>query len=264
MATFLTMSGTPLSNNILLVVGNTLKFKIEGTLKELVPFNLISTAPLILAATHVNVRIKANSEVFTMKALASGLAGFSAVNSKGIIAGPIAVKIRVRLQLPDATTEAGAMARLILAEVPTPFSVGYKLKDAETGMQWIRIVIENRLKAASGRFGSAGAKTRIDVMKSPGQFKGFSNYPNIDASQAGTIQDVLDTANDGTNANSNDFFNHVTAAINVLSKPAIKDPATEKPWSNGLLGWRTAGASSPGGDFVKFKTFAGQDFYTVK
>jgi hypothetical protein len=129
-----------------------------------------------------------------MKALASGLAGFSAVNSKGIIAGPIAVKIRVRLQLPDATTEAGAMARLILAEVPTPFSVGYKLKDAETGMQWIRLVIENRLKAASGRFGSAGAKTRIDVMKSTGQFKGFSNYPNRLLSKPRHLKYVLQYA----------------------------------------------------------------------
>lgn len=259
MATFRRMDDTPLPANMLLVVDNVLKFKLTGTPKELVPFDLTSTAPLILALTSAKPNVKANFEVFTMKALAPGLAGFTAVNNKGATAGPVFVKVRARLQLPDAATEAGAMARLILAEAPTPFASGYKEEDAKTGMQWMRLVVENRLKMASARVGSAGAKSRTDVIKSPGQFKGFSAYPDIGEKQATNIQDILNTANDGTNAHNEKFSKHVSMAIKALSEPLIKDPCPTK-----LLGWRTAGASSPGGDFVLFKTFAGQDFYTVK
>jgi hypothetical protein len=259
MATFQNMSGDPLPNKLELVVGNAFKFKLIGTPKELVPFELTSSAPLILAVIHSDAREKANFEIFTVKALKAGLAGLSAVNKQGVVTSPLFVKIRDRLQLPDAATEAGAMARLILAEAPTPFASGFKQADAKTGMQWMRLVVENRLKMASARVGSAGAKTLTDVIKSPGQFKGFNAYPEIGEKQAKNIQDILDTANDGSNENNGKFSKHVVAALSALNEPLIKDPCPTK-----LLGWRTAGASSPGGDFVLFKTFAGQDFYTVK
>jgi hypothetical protein len=248
MATFRRMDDKPLPINMVLVVDNILKFKLVGTPKELVPFDLTSNAPLILALTSAKPNVKANFEVFTMKALAPGLAGFTAVNKNGDSVGPVFVKVRERLQLPDAATEAGAIARLLLAEAPTPFASGYKEDDAKIGMQWMRLVV-----------GSAGAKSRTDVIKSPGQFKGFSDYPDIGKKQADNIQDILNTANDGTNLHNEKFFKHVSMAMKALGEPLIKDPCPTK-----LLGWRTAGASSPGGDFDLFKTFAGQDFYTVK
>jgi hypothetical protein len=37
----------------------------------------------------------------------------------------------------------------------------------------------------------------------------------------------------------------------------------DNPCPTGLYGWRTAGASSPGKNYVKFKTQGGQDFYTL-
>jgi hypothetical protein len=120
-------------------------------------------------------------------------------------------------------------------------------------------VVQNRFNITSARFGSAGAKNLTDVIKSPWQFKGFSAYPAISEKQAKNIQDILDTANDGSNENNGKFSKHLAAVLSVLNELLIKAPCPTK-----LLGWRAAGASSPGGDFVLFKTFAGQDFYKVK
>jgi hypothetical protein len=52
MATFQNMSGDRLPNKLELVVGNAFKFKLIGTPKELAPFDLSSSTPLILSVIH--------------------------------------------------------------------------------------------------------------------------------------------------------------------------------------------------------------------
>jgi hypothetical protein len=53
------------------------------------------------------------------------------------------------------------------------------------------------------------------VIRSPGQFEGFGQYPNVGVKQAKNIQDVLDIGNDGTRPTRRQFYDHVSAASEV-------------------------------------------------
>lgn len=183
---------------------------------------------------------------------------FQAQNARGIKAGPISVTIKQPLTLPTANADQLALIKLLLSEAPSPFSAIYNASTSKTGLQWMRLVVQNRLSMKSGVVGSKGATSIIDVIKSPGQFEGFEKYPVIGNKQRGNLEDILDIANTGTHPKQQLFYDHVSAAIAAATEPAIVDPCTTK-----LLSWRTAGASSPGGDFKLYKSFSGQDFYTI-
>ncbi len=259
MATFQTLNNAALSGNLTLFVGNTLTFKLIPGPKELVPFKLALSMPNVVKLIKDDVRAKANFQIYTLKALSEGRSSVAADNGKGAKAGPIFVTVKAMLTLPAADSDAGALTRLLLAEAPSPYAEGYSESTFKTGMHWMRRVVDNRLAMASSQVGSAGAKTRIDVIKSPGQFKGFGSYPTIAADQLKNIQAILAIANDGAHPKQDVFYKHVAAAINVPTEALIQDPCPTR-----LLGWRTAGASGPGGSFSLYKSFSGQDFYTIK
>ncbi len=264
MATFQTSANTALPNQLTLIVDNVLKFKVIPARGELVPFTLSITPSTSLTLVDQDVRTGANFQIYTVKAARVGTAQFSAQNAKGVKVGPVSVTIKAAIKLP---TSGGALAltQLLLAESPSPYAVGYNATTAKTGMHWMRRVIQNRLDMKSLSVGSAGAKSIIDVMKAEGQFKGFEDYPTIAKAQRDTIEDILAIANDGTHPKQKLFYDHVNAAIAVPTESLIVDPAaTKDPGTTKLLvSWRTAGASSPGSGFKLFRTFAGQDFYTL-
>lgn len=258
MAGFQTMSGSALPGAMTLFVGNVLKAKIVPAQGELVPFevSLAPAGPVSLARN--DPRPQPNFQLLELKAEAAGVVTLSAENAKKVKAGPIEITVKERLELPSAITEEGALVRLLLAEAPSPFAAGYSALTAKSGMEWMELVIANRLDLKSALVGSAGAKTYFDVIKAPRQFEGFSGYPTLGSKQAKNIQDIVDIANDGTHPKQKLFEAHVRAAIEVSGKGTITDPCPTR-----LLGWRTAGASGPGGDFTLFQSFAGQDFYTI-
>jgi len=258
MATFQSMSGTALPGAMTLFVGNVLKAKIVPGQGELVPFEVSLEPAGSVSLAKNDPRPQPNFQLLELKAEAAGNATLLAENAKKVKAGPIEIAVKERLELPAAITEAGALVRLLLAEAPSPFAAGYSALTAKSGMEWMELVIANRLDMKSALVGSAGAQTYFDVIKAPRQFEGFAGYPTLGSKQAGNIQDIVDIANDGTHPKQKQFEAHVRAAIEVAGKGTITDPCPTR-----LLGWRTGGASGPGGEFVLFRSFAGQDFYTI-
>jgi len=258
MASFQTMSGGALPAAMTLFVGNVLKAKIVPGTGELVPFELSLDPPGSVSLQKNDPRPQPNFQLLELKATAAGVATLTAENAKKAKAGPVEITVKEKLELPSAITEEGALVRLLLAEAPSPFAAGYSALTAKSGMEWMELVISNRLDLKSAQVGSAGAQTYFDVIKAPRQFEGFSGYPTLGAKQANNIQDIIDIANDGTHPKQKLFEAHVRAAIEVAGKGTVTDPCPTR-----LLGWRTAGASGPGGEFTLFRSFAGQDFYTI-
>jgi len=258
MAAFQTMTGANLPGTMTLFVDNVLKAKIVPGAGELVPFKVTVSPEGVLSTVKDDPRPQPNFQVLEFKADAAGTVSVSAENAKGVKVGPLAITVKEKLVLPSAITDQGALVRLLLAEAPSPFAAGYSSLRAKSGMEWMELVVQNRLDLKSALVGSAGAQTFIDVIKAPHQFEGFSGYPTIGTKQQRNIDEIVAIANDGTHPKQKQFFDHVTAAIEVSGKGTITDPCPTK-----LLSWRTAGASGPGGTFVLYQSFAGQDFYTI-
>ncbi len=163
------------------------------------------------------------------------------------------------IALDSKTTEAGAEERLLMAECKGPSFPHYALTSATECMQLMDLVLWNRLNNNPGQFMAKHAKTIIDIIKAPGQFAGFQNYPNISSGITTNLQAMINIANKPSDPRSSDFEDFIQAAIDVATQPTISDP------SGGIaVAWRTAGASSPGSNFVKFKTIGGNDFYRLK
>jgi hypothetical protein len=159
--------------------------------------------------------------------------------------------------LPDKNEIAGCETRLLLAECRSPAYAIYTLADAKLAMQYMDKVLYNRL-ADPKPYGAAGAKTIADIVRAKGQFAGFQNYPNYDTAIASRIQATLDIANNSKDKRQAAYADFINAAIAISKGTPITDPSPGK-----LTGWRTAGASAPGGSFKFFKTLMGNDFYYV-
>ncbi|HEY0790670.1 MAG TPA: hypothetical protein VGD78_06355 [Chthoniobacterales bacterium] len=161
------------------------------------------------------------------------------------------------ITLPPKNDDDGVEVRLLLAECRGPSFNSYTLSDATTSMQLMDRVLWNRFNNPS-RFGAKGAKFLADVIKAPGQFAGFQNYPNYDHGIANRIQAMLNIANSSKDKRSPDFADFLNAAITVSNDPSIQDP------SPGILAsWRTKGSSSPGSNFKLHTTVLGNDFYFI-
>jgi hypothetical protein len=164
------------------------------------------------------------------------------------------------LALPAENTDAGLLARVLLAEVRSPAKKSYDATAAKTSMQWMRIVIENRLKDP-GRFGAKGATDIKQIIRAKGQFRGFEDYPKLAAGVKATIKDILKTANEDGHPLQDKYRQHVQDAIDVASATsALQDPSP-----NGLIGWRTEDSGDPGGDFIDYDIpKMGNQFYQWK
>lgn len=162
-----------------------------------------------------------------------------------------------KLVLPPKNDVDGLEARVLLAECRTPAFSSYTLNDAKECMRLMDRVLWNRV-AHPRLFGLKSDSSLLDVVKAPGQFAGFSSYPNYDASIVQRIQDMLEIANSTKDKRSGSYRSHVEAAISISDKLSITEP------SPGILAsWRTAGASSPGSKFTLHATVLGNDFYYI-
>jgi len=222
---------------------------------------ILATKPMVVTASIVAL-FNGPKGIWTvdLKAKTIGSSEIQAKLSNKPVA-KLAVTVEEKIQLPAATTEEGLLVRLFLAESRTPSESGYNASEAKTGMQWMRLVVENRLKNNPKQFGAPGAKKILDIVKAKGQFHGFENYPNLSAAQQSRINDIVNIANKDNDTRQEKFAAFLSSALEVAkSKSAIKDPC-----QTGLYGWRTAGRGSPGGRFVEYKTpMSGNQFYTLK
>lgn len=162
------------------------------------------------------------------------------------------------IHLPPKGSVVGAETRVLLAECRTPAFSGFNLKDATKCMQMMDLVLWNRLNNKPAQFGAPGAKSLTDIIKAPGQFAGFENYPNYDPVIVRRIQSMVNIANNSKDSRNEDFFNFIKAAVDVAESPTIADP------SPGILAsWRTKGAGSPGSKFKEFETILGNTFFSI-
>jgi len=89
--------------------------------------------------------------------------------------------------------------------------------------------------------------------------QGFKDYPDLGGEQKRTIDSVRERANIGTDRKFLQYRSYMKNAISVAQREKVGiDPCPTK-----LYAWVKADSRSPGSNFVKFQTFAGQDFYTL-
>ncbi|EHK64163.1 hypothetical protein [Achromobacter arsenitoxydans] len=177
------------------------------------------------------------------------------------------VKVVPGLKLPSEGTEAGLLARLLIAEAVSPDDERYAgQSDALESMMWIKRVLQNRLSAGAQHFSLKPAslnpkaiRNLVDVVRIPGQVAFFKNYPVLPSELTRRINRTLSIANDATDGRYQRYRLFVKAAIEVAqSTEAVADPC-----ATGLYAWRTHLSASPGPNFVFFQTKGGQDFYTL-
>jgi hypothetical protein len=132
--------------------------------------------------------------------------------------------------------------------------------EAREAMQWMVIVLRNRLKLGAQHF-SAGRETATlrGLITAPNQVEGFRDYPTIARQPLVTINGMVDIANDGTHLNHAMYRTYLRS---VLTVAAGRDVGVD-PCPSGLYAWRTQDDASPGRNFAKFTTKGGQDFYTL-
>ena len=158
------------------------------------------------------------------------------------------------VKLPPETLDEGLEARLLLAEVRGPLQAGYNLADATTAMQWMHIILQNRM-ADPKPFG-ASQGTLVSVVTAPGQFAGFERYPRVGQAILTNLNTLLRIANAKNNRQASVCESHLEAAVATAKAKNLVDPSPGR-----LLAWRTAGATSPGKDFILFRRFLFNDYY---
>jgi hypothetical protein len=166
--------------------------------------------------------------------------------------------------LPSRMTEKGAVARLLMAEAMDPSNPSYVETASLKSMQWMKVVLENRLSHNPAQFLAPHAKTLTDIIKAPGQFAGFQHYPNYSTELVNRLQSMIDIANRPKDPRGVAYTIFIRNCLSVTSAPPISDPSlADDPKSLGLAAWRSSGAAPPGGKFSKYRDLAGNTFYKL-
>ena len=115
-------------------------------------------------------------------------------------------------------------------------------------MQWMRLVLVNRLQHNPAQFAAKGATSITDIVRAKGQIQAFGDYPDIGVDQRARIENVIAVANDDNDPRQNAFAAFVNTAIKVATDPVVPDPTGPDSF---LSGWMTVGYS-PGDNSIKF------------
>lgn len=264
MATFQLSDGT-LTSSITLHLGGTKPLRLSGLgpdKKTLTP-KIVGTAVASIVGSPVAA--KGDATVFKVRGAVLGTAQVAGLIQSGTQIGkpgvaPLQVRVIAPLALPASTLVAGGVARLLLIESQSPW---YKTSDntaTATSMQWMRLVLENRLANSPAQFGAAGATSLLDIIRANNQFQGFSGYPNLSSDFNKKLSEMVTIANDDSHPYQERFIGFINNAVGAATSPkAIADPSP-----TGLYGWRTTGSGSPGARFVEYAKVGGNTFYTLK
>src|ERR1700733_2049146 len=105
------------------------------------------------------------------------------------------------IQLPDITTDAGIVSRLIIAECENPGYSDYNEADGQLSFRMMQATVYNRLNNNPTQFGAPNAKTVADIITAPNQFQGFSitnGTITLSDPVSSRIDAVMSNANAGT------------------------------------------------------------------
>lgn len=164
-------------------------------------------------------------------------------------------------QLDPASTDAGAMERLLLLETADPSNPHYNRVDSLKAMRWMKQVIDNRLAAPrKSRFGEpADATTETEMIAVGNQFAGFGDYPKLGAGLDAKLNILTSLATATKDSRAAKYAGFVADAITAATEAA---PPPDARVAN-LAAWRTAGSGSPGGDFKLVASLQGNTFYSA-
>lgn len=225
-----------------------------------------------------NINIKANQINEAVNVKAYGPIGDVEANCENTspCVPTLVIKIVDKIALPPENTEAGIVARLLLAESVSPAD-GENYGDGTTVLQTMslmRVVLENRVKAAQK---SQGLRSYVACNPATDnfrgvifahkcgkseliQFAGFKTNGQIDSVVVNRINDILKFANTGTHSDFSLYRKHVEEAIKIASGPNLSSAPIS---SSSLLYWRTTERASPTPVANFHSTQGGQDFYTL-
>ncbi|HEY3744031.1 MAG TPA: hypothetical protein VGL53_29505 [Bryobacteraceae bacterium] len=259
MAQFQHMNDTKVDSPIVTVTGSTVNLKVIPGAKEALP--TITASPVTVAKVmNVKPHVRADFSTFELLAVAKGSATLVATDAtKKNVTGPIDITVEDPVSLPSDATDEGLLARLFIAEVPSPEDKRYNLADAKTSMIWMRVVVENRLKKPDVKWASAGAKSLQDVIRAPVQFEGFPSYPTLIKRIRDLIADTISIANNGNDTRRAEYKAFVDAALEVAAMKSVTDPSPK-----GLFWWMTSGMGTPGNDAEVFMRKLGNTFFSPK
>lgn len=250
-----TLGGRDVTSPILLVTGGSRRFKILPVAPERLPFTISRTRLPLVEVERVDNRVGPNFATFSLRATGAGDTEIQIGAASGGTPIKLGVRVIAPVALPDESTDVGMLTRLFLAENEAP-GAGYSATDAAETMTLMHVVLLNRLRRPDGRWASAGARSLRDVVRAPGQFRGFENYPTIAAATQSTIDGLLRIANDANNPLLPAMRAHIALAIAQAAERAPADPTR-----TGLFWWRTENSGSPGTGVVRFKTVGGNTFW---
>jgi hypothetical protein len=225
---------------------------------------LVSSSDSAVIAGHLKGLFNGPDGIWTF-GFASGIAGTATLNvtiPEKICVVTLPVHVIAKTLLPDPDTEVGLLVRLFLSENRNPSWQFYNLADAKKSMQWMRLVLMNRLNHNPKQFGAPGAQSITDIVKAKRQFQGFESYPALGPDQQTHINGVVSVANDDNHPDQCDYADFLNAAIEAATGPLPEDPLGDGGF---LAGWMTTGFS-PGGSYTKFgdPVMANQFFLLTK
>jgi hypothetical protein len=269
--------GHDVSGPITLVEGNTLKLKLDGVKAagKALRYEVSSDgAPCPLQVTTnaksnqleqivtIHVTQCVSQSHYTVRAV---LPKGAKTNGAALPVTPLQIEIVPKIVLPPLETDAGLIARLLLAEAQSPLKDGYGNGAAvREAMDLMRQVLDSRVYASSTKLGHLinlvpkGASLR-EIIFAPRQVEGFKGG-NISGNAKKNIDDFKKIMNDGADGDFKKVRAHVEYAIKVAKRqPSLPSRITE----NTLTHWRTQGSGKPTNNAVLFRKIAGQEFWTL-
>jgi hypothetical protein len=256
MAQLQTMAGRPVMPPVNLIQGGTMPLKLIPGPGERLPLTVTTVASGTAQIEALNNRTVPNFTTFTLRGGIPGQTMLNVRSANGTVTPPIAIRVIAAIALPIASTNAGVLTRLFLAETLAPGQPGVNATTSTDAMTLMRVVLENRLATPSGRWSSANARSMADVVRAPNQFEGFSSYPSLSPDVNKLIADMLRIANDASDARQGSIRAHVERAIAIASGPRPADPTP-----TGLYWWKTEGSKPPGTGITIYRTVLGNTFY---
>jgi hypothetical protein len=228
--------------------GSCLQIKTKTPAGQLEQIIYINVGPCV-SQTHFTVRATLPKDAKT--------------NGKALPVIPLEIKVVPEIVLPEATTDAGLIARVLLSEALGPEMPGYKGgATSRESMDLMRQVLDNRLYAAKTKLAYAVNLTKQDglysVVTAPKQIDGFEG--GISENTENRVQKIIGNANNGTYRKFKEIRAHVEYALKVAKRqPSLPSRIT----ASTLTHWRTNATGAPTGNSVKSIKVGGQQFWTL-
>lgn len=169
------------------------------------------------------------------------------------------------ITLPDPYTDRGLLCRLLLVNSIPPSNIRYNEQNSIKAMRWIKYILQKRINSPD--FRRLGAKKKIDdkpqslfdVVNTGGEFKGFENYPKLEAHIKLTISNCLSIANNHAHPAYESYVVFVENVLNTASE--INESADADPVAREIIAWGGVEEPLRMDEVVPYQELEGKVFY---